>query len=992
MTPKGPDPVMSQQEQDFKKSLEAAQAWILAVQERLKVNDITQGPREALEARLRETEKIHQMQHEGQLKMDIMLVAAEKLLQSGDEELKNFVTTKVKELKSLWDETCTYIVHCHSRIEWVWLHWSEYLKAYEEFQLWLEKQRCVLHVDLEHQLDLKEKLWQVDQQQVVLSDIHSQGALLERLLDEAAALHSRIQDPSVDLQAQQKLQEDYRDVRDRAKDRLALLQKISDDHKIFDSNVKEFQSWLLSKTRELTELAGQIGTIQNRLQALKILDDSVACEEKTLLHIEALVDCVQANTSPAGAEAVQEQAEELRLGWQRLRQALCEAQDGLHCRLDSHSQYLTRCQKLGEDIGGLRELLQGLDQELDENQEPETSEEKMVGQWRKYSEVRRTLVGEDSQVDLLKSQLKELFRFSEDSRHLSDDVLAVVKEHQSVKCRANRLCSESELELRSLLQDPLIVFSRWRTSVAQVMEASSQVTDFSNSAMLLQTIQGLLKDSVQLQERLGLLQDKGDLLDSVFGPEKSDGLQEQLSAAIRTREQLHSQLLQRKSQLQVLISKTKDADETYQLISSRLLEFREHLKVADVLQPDILTKKSQLDQLLVLQKDLEDGEAQLTALETLVSCSPNSRTQYEKLCADWTELQRRVRVKVQEAQETVSDHQSFHGDLLNMQKWMMVMRQKLESFCSQSGGRTVLTRHPEAQRALEEFPEKELQLQQMEVQVQKVLSRTSSDGQVHIQRDMDGLNKTWDDLNDLSWNLHSLSLSTETDSGSAGQSDCPPLFSGPGSTGLEQDGSDGTDWLRVRPAGGVEPGAFCREGNSRGTSCTRFKAWLSRENQMLSAVKTNEAELGPEEVRTKQETLQALRSRLPEGQEMFKMMLLENQNDEGEDEVVEDLRYSWMLYKSKLKENSCIRTKNITRSKKPTGTQKEATPRAKTQKNPGLLQRICRLALLLWLLLLSLLLLAFLLPLMDEGNSCSLSNNFARSFSVMLRYDGPPPT
>lgn len=33
-------------------------------------------------------------------------------------------------------------------------------------------------------------------------------------------------------------------------------------------------------------------------------------------------------------------------------------------------------------------------------------------------------------MELLKAQLKELFRFSEDSRHLSDDVLAVVKEHQ----------------------------------------------------------------------------------------------------------------------------------------------------------------------------------------------------------------------------------------------------------------------------------------------------------------------------------------------------------------------------------------------------------------------------------------------------------------------------------------------------------------------------------------------------------------------------------
>lgn len=58
----------------------------------------------------------------------------------------------------------------------------------------------------------------------------------------------------------------------------------------------------------------------------------------------------------------------------------------------------------------------------------------------------------------------------------------------------------------------------------------------------------------------------------------------------------------------------------------------------------------------------------------------------------------------------------------------------------------------------------------------------------------------------------------------------------------------------------------------------------------------------------------------------------------------------------------------------------------------GFLYRVCRVALPLQLLLLALLLLAFLLPMMDEGTSCSLSNNFARSFNIMLRYDGPPPT
>lgn len=45
--------------------------------------------------------------------MDMALVAAENLLHSGDEELRIHTHTKLKELKTLWEETCTYIIHCH---------------------------------------------------------------------------------------------------------------------------------------------------------------------------------------------------------------------------------------------------------------------------------------------------------------------------------------------------------------------------------------------------------------------------------------------------------------------------------------------------------------------------------------------------------------------------------------------------------------------------------------------------------------------------------------------------------------------------------------------------------------------------------------------------------------------------------------------------------------------------------------------------------------
>lgn len=47
------------------------------------------------------------------MKMDVVLVAADALIKNGDEELKNQIHSKLKELKTLWEETSTYIIHCH---------------------------------------------------------------------------------------------------------------------------------------------------------------------------------------------------------------------------------------------------------------------------------------------------------------------------------------------------------------------------------------------------------------------------------------------------------------------------------------------------------------------------------------------------------------------------------------------------------------------------------------------------------------------------------------------------------------------------------------------------------------------------------------------------------------------------------------------------------------------------------------------------------------
>ena len=58
-----------------------------------------------------------------------------------------------------------------------------------------------------------------------------------------------------------------------------------------------------------------------------------------------------------------------------------------------------------------------------------------------------------------------------------------------MKSRAGKLCSEAEAGLRQVLQDPLYVYSQWSQRVSKVLEASNEVSEFSDIARLVQDIE-----------------------------------------------------------------------------------------------------------------------------------------------------------------------------------------------------------------------------------------------------------------------------------------------------------------------------------------------------------------------------------------------------------------------------------------------------------------------------------------------------------------------
>ncbi|KAF1497344.1 Nesprin-3, partial [Eudyptula minor novaehollandiae] len=950
---------MTQQLQDeFDSSVENAEAWMKAIQERLRINDNTKGPRSALEARLRETEKIRALEPEGSLKMDLILVKADAALRSISDDKKHEVLSKLKDIKALWEETAIYITHCHSRIEWVWLHWSEYLKAQDEFYAWIHNMRVTLEPDIELQLGLKEKQWQLSHAQVLLNDVLNQSVLLERLLEEAASLFNRIGDPSVDEDVQKKMRVEYEGIREEAQSRVKLLEKITKEHERYSANVNQFQSWLNDVTERLNCCIGEAtkSSAEDKLKALKEIAKNIRSGGKKWKHLENQCAEVIQNTSPLGAERIKDELEELGKALEKLKLLSSEEEERLLKIQQSERAYKSEARQLEADVQELKKDLQRLENDLDPG-EGEKTEDEFVTLWRKCNATRAALAAEESKVERLKAQLKELLRFSQDVQPHAESVVSAIQQYQSVRGKTSKMSTDTETQLRRLFQNPLQDFEQWKPSVQMLLETPEPA---------LAHIEAALAESSQFKEKLMTLQLKKDLLNNILGEEKAKSFLQEVAEASKEREILHKSLLQSKSKFQNLISQHKDFDAGFTPLQKKLSAIKAKLDLEKEPRPDLLGKKTQLQRLQMIQDDLAELAIQMEEVEKLVQSNTTHRHEVNQLSSDSQALKRSLEMMIQQSEEHVQKHWAYSDKLSDLQQWITVTTEKIDSYQGADGEQNTEGRVADLKRWLAEFPDKEIQLHLVEAHGQLVMENSSPEETAHVQAELDQLKESWRSLKEMAtgllkkWQLNRPVADKKkivfVDS---------RWMSGPAFHPLDVDPKH-----KQRIEG--------QNTSSHLTLLRDFEEWLQGENTKLTKILAVTSS-STEEIKARESKLEELQSRVPDGQHLFED-LLHLHPVTGNSEDLEDLRYRWMLYKSKLKESMSS----------PVGDSTQFTKRSGGV--CSFLHRVCWAALPLQLLLLLLLLLAFLLPLAEETHSCTLANNFARSFNLMLRYEGPPPT
>ncbi|XP_036114234.1 nesprin-3 isoform X7 [Molossus molossus] len=640
---------MTQQPQEgFHRSAEDAREWMKAVQEQLQINDDTRGPRAALEARLRETEKICQREPEGRVKVDLVLQAAEVLLACCPEDRKPAILAQLRDIKAQWEETVTYMTHCHSRIEWVWLHWSEYLLARDEFCRWFQKMMVVLAPPVELQLGLKEKQWQLSHAQVLLHNVDNQAVLLDRLLEEAASLFNRIGDPSVDEDAQKRMKAEYDAVKAKAQDRVGLLEQVTREHEQFQAGVDEFQRWLQAVVEKVNGCMGRNCklTTKHRLSALQDIAKDFPRGDESLKRLEEEAVGVIHNTSPLGAEKITRELEEMREVLEKLRVLWEEEEGRLRSLQQSKGAFERRRKQLEAELGEFRKGLQRLAEEGLEPVAPAGTEDELVARWRLYSATRAALAAEEPQVDRLQAQLKELIVFPHDLQQLPDSVVAAIQEFQSMKGKSTRLRNATGVELWRRFQRPLQDLQLWRALAQRLLEVTASLPDLPSIHTFLPQIQAALAESSRLKQQLTMLPLKKDLLGSVFGQDKATALLEQVASSVRDRDLLHNSLLQRKSKLQSLLAQHKDFGAVFEPLQRKLLDLQIRVQAENELQRDLPGKQAQLARLQALQEEGLDLGVQVEAARPFIQGNPNHQRSMDQLSADCQALQRSLECRL----------------------------------------------------------------------------------------------------------------------------------------------------------------------------------------------------------------------------------------------------------------------------------------------------------------------------------------------------------
>lgn len=698
------------------------------------------GDENSLDAKLNLVKDLVSHREEGSYYFNAAIEAGERMYPNTSVEGREGIRHELRTLRERWDSFSNDLSDTERDLDGRKMQWMSFDESFDQLNKWVADMEAQCDVEHELKATLHEKKTMLQNYKARRQVVLSYQPMIDGISDKGATLSSaQVQNMLKQLNSK------YNNLVKLTENCLSQAEGDVSEHQQYQDAYQQSCQWM-NTAREraavCADLSGDRETLHIRLGRLQELVESLPDGELKIKNVHQQGEKIMPRTSAQGQAVIRRELDSLSSEWDMLKASINDSQQGLAQTAKAVEVYNGSCEVLQRWL-------------------------KMMEEQFKNCELKSSLQEKEIQLELLQSLQQEINSRQSQFSELQNVASQMQASDARLASSSSQLTAKYQV-LRNATQDVIV---RWTDYVKEhrgFQENYDRSVEWVHTLRKrLQVCEDLAGDKQDVEDRMSKLQellverdgranwihqtiDAGERLFPNTSLAGRDIIRHELRNLKDNWEALGDELIEVQHKLDMSLSHWSSYNENFEDMQRWLLTME--VKLEDVeLQASLHEKKTKLQNHQILHRDILSRDHIIGKLtegaRTLAQSAPSVKVKsfvdelkhkYDMICETSKDV-------LDKLERSLNDHKQYQDAAQAFSNWLNSASERLEACADHSGDKLSLKSKKDRLKDLSSMiKEGENKLHEIKNLAAITSKNTSRPGQDILQRELDHLQREWD--------------------------------------------------------------------------------------------------------------------------------------------------------------------------------------------------------------------------------------------------------
>ncbi|GLH12194.1 Uncharacterized protein GBIM_16929 [Gryllus bimaculatus] len=729
----------------YLKSLEKSHDWLatLAAEASVVLED-TSLEKDGADAKLAVIDDLLHQKEEGDKLIDTCKTLLQIVLEQTDISGHPTLLKQFEEQKQAWEGFFGKCADTRQRLQLLCRRWTEFEEMVDTLSGWIKAKECqVKDQSLRNTQEAKQvhldKLKAIEEEIILKAEEFSVAAAQSQSIVGQSELSMKVSCLTTRYQA----------LKNITKEAISKYEQFVTEHRVFNDEYNSILEWLSqveTQLKELSQIVGDIGVLQERQKKIRELAD-VRSKEST--RFDCLVDNgekLYAHTSPDGREIIRQQLRTLRTLWDNFSDDLQAAMHKLDQCLMQFAEFI-----LSQDQ--LTKWLKDVERAMTQHTELKSSLQEKRAQLQNHKIMHQEIMSHQQLVESVCVKAQQLVHQTQD-KSLNTYLQNIKQLFQNIVLKSQDLlddleeCSQKHNHFSTLCKN----YHDWLISEQENLHDCDDVGgEKIDIKKRLATLQSLRDNCLQSEKQLTQLQELCGVVSKGTAPKGVDALQKEV-------DDLHAAFKQHLDRIGDVEKKLENTLKQWSQFEEQLDQHTKWFRKIEAifrdqqLQDSVEQKEAQLESFRKKRDLITEQEKNIDEFvdrsHALLHCSGADRI--KPLISQISNRYQLLHVLSKEVinrwQGLVDDHRTYEEKLQETLAWLAPLEANLEALKTEGVSRDMKSKVNRLQILLSEREQGVQRIANLTAIGERLFPDTAAPGREKIRSDLRELRDRWDQL------------------------------------------------------------------------------------------------------------------------------------------------------------------------------------------------------------------------------------------------------